>query len=144
VLFSGALSRAVSFWTGLLVRIAAVCLIAAGVFVTDPVPHQEATWHGVVHNVVSVFVFLSLSVACFTAARWRPTTSWRSYCVATGVALPVLFVTAGAVTGTSGSWQRLTILVGWSWLAVLALRALRFRETLEPPADSVGSAAPAR
>lgn len=119
------LSRTVTRWTGRLVGMAGLGLVAAGVFVSDPVPQDEATWHGLTHNIVSVIVFTSLSAAAFTAARWRPTPSWRRYCVATGIAVPVLFVLAGGVTGTSGLWQRLTIVVGWSWLAVLGLRAMR-------------------
>jgi hypothetical membrane protein len=119
------LSRTVGGRTGGLVGTVGLGLAAAGVFVSDPVPHDHATWHGILHNVVSVFVFGSLSLACFTAARWGPTSMWRWYCIATGVAVPVLFVTAGAVSDTSGVWQRLTIVVGWSWLAVLELRATR-------------------
>ncbi|SNY68328.1 DUF998 domain-containing protein [Paractinoplanes atraurantiacus] len=118
-----ALARVVGRWTGVLVGVVGVGLIAAGVFVSDPVPQDESAWHGVVHNVVSVMVFAALTGACFTAARWRPTAGWRWYCRVTGVAVPVLFVTAGAVTNTSGFWQRVTIVVGWAWLVVLNLRA---------------------
>jgi hypothetical protein len=124
-LSSVALSRTAGRWTGILVGIVAASLAAAGVFVSDPVPHDRATWHGVAHNIVSVVVFASLSAACFVAASWRPTASWRRYCRATGVAVPILFLTAGAVASTGGLWQRLTIVVGWCWLAVLSLRALR-------------------
>jgi hypothetical membrane protein len=120
-----ALSRTAGAWTGRLVGFVGAGLAAAGVFVSDAVPHDHATWHGIAHNVVSVFVFGSLTLACFTAARWRPTPGWRRYCGSTGVAVPVLFVAAGAVADTSGLWQRLTIVVGWSWLAVLELRARR-------------------
>jgi hypothetical protein len=126
-LSSLALTRAVSRWTGRLVRIVGAGLMAAGVFVTDPVPNDHTTWHGTVHNIVSVPVFACLALACFTAAKWRPTLDWRFYCLATGIAVPALFGTAGAVTGTSGLWQRATIIVGWSWLAVLGLRALRLQ-----------------
>jgi hypothetical protein len=39
--------------------------------------------------------------------------------------VPVLFVIANNGGDLTGVWQRLTIVVGWSWLAVLNLRALR-------------------
>jgi hypothetical protein len=35
-----------------------------------------------------------------------------------------LFVIAGGLENTAGLWQRLTIVVGWSWLVVLNYRAL--------------------
>ena len=132
-----ALARRVNAWTGRLVGVVGVSLAAAGVFVSDPVPHDQSTWHGVAHNVVSVFVFAALSLACFVAARWQPTARWRWYCIATGVAVPALFVVAGAVSSTSGLWQRATIIIGWSWLAVLELRALRF---LSRPAEAMWGA----
>ncbi|MGA5299078.1 DUF998 domain-containing protein [Nucisporomicrobium flavum] len=118
------LSRTVSRWTGRLIRVFGVCLIAAGVFVSDPVPHDRSTWHGSVHNAVSIVAFGSLTLACCTASRWRPTSRWRWLCILTGCAIPVLFVVAGGVSETAGLWQRLTIAIGWSWLAVLGLRAL--------------------
>jgi uncharacterized protein DUF998 len=102
-----------------------VGLPSPGVFVSDPAPHDHATWHGTVHNSVSLVVFVALAVACFTAARWRPGTRWRWYCRAIGVAVLVLFVIANNGGDLTGVWQRLTIMVGWSWLAVLNLRALR-------------------
>ena len=49
---------------------------------------------------------------------------WRLYCRVTGIAVPVMFVATGAVAGTTGLFQRATIVVGWSWLAVLGLRAI--------------------
>ena len=122
---SFALSRTVSRWTGRLVGVVGAGLVCAGVFVTDPVPHDHTTWHGTVHNVVSILVFVCLSLACFPTARWRPSRSWRLYCHATGIAVPTLFVTAGAFASTSGLFQRATIVVGWSWLAMLGLRAAR-------------------
>lgn len=117
------LARTVGRWTGRLLGLFGVALMLAGVFVTDPVPADESTWHGTVHNIVSVIAFASLAAACFTAARWHPTRWWRTYCVLTGVAVPILFVITAAVATTTGVWQRVTIAVGWAWVAVLGVRA---------------------
>lgn len=122
---SVAVSRTVNRWTGGLIGTYGVALAAAGVFVSDPVPSEHTTWHGLVHNLVSLIVFAALSVACFTASRWRPTPAWRWYCYASGVAVPALFVITGAVSDTTGLWQRLCIAVGWTWLVALNLRAMR-------------------
>jgi hypothetical membrane protein len=122
---SFAVSRAVNARTGRLLRVFGVCLALAGVFVSDPVPHDRATWHGTAHIIVSVVVFVSLAGACFAAARWRPDWRWRWYCIVSGVAVPVLFVIAGGASGATGLGQRVTIVVGWTWVAVLAAVALR-------------------
>jgi hypothetical membrane protein len=125
---SFALTRTVTRSTRWLLGLFGVALMLAGVFVADPVPADPvsastSTWHGTVHNIVSVIGFGALAAACFAAARWRPTRWWRAYCVLTGVAVPVLFVITGAVATTTGVWQRITIVVGWAWVVVLGLRA---------------------
>nr|WP_269440726.1 DUF998 domain-containing protein [Micromonospora tarapacensis] len=126
--FSFGLRHTVSRWTAWLVRVFAICLIGAGVFVSDPVPTDRTTSHGTAHNLVSLLVFAALIAACFTAARWRPTGAWRWYCRLTGITVGVLVVAAGAVDPTDGGAgliQRAGITLGWTWLAVLAVRALR-------------------
>jgi hypothetical membrane protein len=135
VAFAVAARRSVTPWTGALIAVFGVALIVAGIFVSDPTPHTTRTTHGIVHDIVSAFVFGSLAAAAFVAARWRPATAWRWYCRAVGVAVPVLFVLAGGVESITGVFQRLAIGVGFTWLAVLALRALR------APADDHPAAA---
>jgi uncharacterized protein DUF998 len=115
----------VNRWTGRLVLTFGAGLVCAGVLVADPLPGTASTWHGSAHNIASIVVFASLAAACFTAVRWRSAPGWRRYCVATGAAVPVLFVVSGAVSGTTGLWQRVTIVVGWTWLIVLELRGMR-------------------
>jgi len=108
----------------------ALGLVAAGVFVTDPGdgypsggPTERHTWHGTAHNVASMVVFLALPVLGFVLAvrfasrpgqRW-----WAAYSAATGVAVLTL-IQGLSVEGYGGLYQRLTIAVGWGWLAVLA------------------------
>ncbi|MEU4241257.1 DUF998 domain-containing protein [Actinoplanes sp. NPDC026619] len=120
-----AAGRVVSRWTGRLLSVFGLCLLLAGLFVSDPSPHTTRTGHGIVHDVVSAIIFLaSLPAAAFVAARWRPTPPWTWYSRTVGVAVPTLFLLAGAIAPATGVFQRLAIAVGWTWTAALALRAL--------------------
>ena len=131
VAFGAGLSRAVSRWTGWLVIAFGAVLALSGVFVTDPAPHTVRTGHGIAHDVAGFLIFLVLMpAAAFVAARWQPAPAggaraWRWGSRAVGVAVPVLFVLGGGIETATGVFQRLAIAVGWIWLAVLGLRALR-------------------
>ncbi|WP_433295506.1 DUF998 domain-containing protein [Actinoplanes sp. CA-030573] len=144
VAFGVAARRAVSPWTGALIAVFGLGLMVAGVFVSDPAPYVTArTAHGIIHDVASAFVFGSLTAAAFVAARWRPAARWRWYCRLVGVAVPVLFVLAGGVQAATGVFQRLAIAIGFTWLSVLALRALRWLSVdLPQPAGRPGGGLP--
>jgi hypothetical protein len=72
----------------------------------------------------ALVVFLALPVLCFVLAvrfMLRPGQRlWAAYSAATGVAVLALIQGLG-VEGYGGLYQRLTIAVGWGWLAALAL-----------------------
>ncbi|WP_423464352.1 DUF998 domain-containing protein [Promicromonospora sp. MS192] len=121
---SAAVTRAVGRWTGALVGVAGAGLALAGVFVSDPVPTEQASWHGMIHNAAGTASSAALVITCFVAARWRPTSPWRWYCLTVGVSVPLIFVAALGADETLGTWQRLTNIIGWTWLAALELRAL--------------------
>jgi hypothetical protein len=127
------LGSAASRWTGRLIALIGAGLIGAGVFVADPSPADTTTWHGGLHAGFSVVVFGSLIAACFTAARSQPGGPWRWCCRVTGIAVTVLLVSSGALTDVGGALQRITIAVGWSWLAVLCLRAMHGGGSADPP-----------
>jgi hypothetical membrane protein len=133
---SVAISQTVGRWTGRLIAVVGLGLALAGVFVSDPVPTDHGTWHGLIHNVVGTVSSAALIAACFTATRWRPTTRWRWYGILAGVAQPVVFLVALAATDTLGIWQRLTNVIGWTWLAVLAVRAMGTPTSPERPTRS--------
>ncbi|MFI2275080.1 MULTISPECIES: DUF998 domain-containing protein [Catenuloplanes] len=122
---SAALSRTSTRWTGRLVALTGAGLALAGVVPTDPVPAAVMTWPGLIHTVAGTVSSVALIAACFTAARWRPGRSWRRYCLTVGVAVPLVFLAGVAFPDTLGIWQRLTDVLGWTWLIALELRALR-------------------
>jgi len=80
-----------SVWGPLLVGLAGIGLIGAGIFVTDPLNGYspgtpliptERTTHGILHDLFGIPFFLGLPIACFVFARlfarwgqrsWRPT-----------------------------------------------------------------------
>lgn len=128
-----------STWGPLLLGIFGLCLVGAGLFVTDPLlgyppgAPSTSTLHGALHMLLSLVVFISLPAACFVLARrfagnpaWR---GWFSYSLATGILVLVFFVITDVVASSNldapaGLFQRLTILIGWLWVALFAFRLL--------------------
>jgi hypothetical protein len=122
-------------------------LLVAGIFVTDPglsyPPNPPAgalhTVHGMIHGLAGLIVFTTLPAATFALARrfagnpaWR---GWAAYSLMTGGVVIVFFIasTADSVFDELGATpyeltgllQRIAIIVGWSWIALLAARLLR-------------------
>ena len=133
-------------WGPILLGVFGLCLIGAGLFVTDPLlgyppgADETLTRAGKIHMLLSLVVFIALSSACFVLARrfagdpeWR---GWAAYSIASGVLVLVFFVATDLVAslvpnGPAGLVQRLSIITGWGWVALLALRLLR----RNPPAN---------
>jgi hypothetical protein len=129
-----------STWGPLLVGTYAIGLIGAGVFVTDPVsgyppgtPAQGVhTWHGMLHDFpFSLFAFASLAAACFVFTRrftsWGKR-GWAIYSALTGTLVVIGYFLSGqafaqveGLAAIGGLLQRLTIVVGWGWLTLLAI-----------------------
>ncbi len=122
-------------------------LILAGIFPTGPalgypnVPEAFTATHprGIVHGLAGLATFVSLTVACFILARrfagdpaWR---GWALYSALTGVVVVVAFVASNVTSvldmsgvmpdAPNGLLQRVAIIAGWSWIALLAARLLR-------------------
>jgi hypothetical protein len=136
--------RGGSWWGPLLVGIYAIGLIGAGVFVTDPVsgyppgtPNELVQYSlpGALHDLFSAPVFVALPAACFVFAgrfaRWGER-GWAIGSVITGAAFVVGFVLASLGFGQvqslvdfGGLFQRITIIIGWGWLSLLAVHLLR-------------------
>lgn len=116
----------------------ALALLVAGVFTTDPgqgyPPGAHAlanpTGHGAAHALAGLVVFVSLTVACgfmtrhFAKAQgWR---GWTIYTALTGVIVFAFFFLSVAPTGgPAGLFQRVAIILGWVWVALLAARLRR-------------------
>jgi hypothetical protein len=72
-------------------------------------------WCGAVGSVLFIVIFL---ISDAVKPDYDPVRD------AVGVSMPLIFVLALGASETAGIWQRLTNIVGWTWLTVLAVRAL--------------------
>jgi hypothetical membrane protein len=131
-------------WGPLLVVACAIGLLGAGIFVADPMngyppgtPDKRLHYstQGVLHDLFSAPVFLGLPVAFFVFSRWfaaRGERGWVTYSAVTGVVFVSAFILSSAGFGqteglveVAGLFQRVTLIVGFGWLTLLAVRFLR-------------------
>lgn len=128
-------------WGTLLISAIGIGLIGSGIFTTDPVSGyppgspaiSEYTWHGLLHDLFAVPTFVGWPIACFVLARrFRP---W--YSITSGVAFAAMFVLTNAAFAQTpglvelgGLCQRLTITIGFTWLAFFGAAMLVNRRDL--------------
>lgn len=127
------------WWPPVLVAIFGLGLIGAGVFVTDisglewP-SRAERTVSGILHDLVSFPVFVALVAASFIVASLFSSAGdagWALYSAISGVVVAVFFVLAGLgfafklnLNAIGGLMQRVSIIVGWMWLSLVAAHLL--------------------
>lgn len=135
-----------SVWGPILLGVFSLALIVAGLFATDPSlgypvgTHSSGpqTLHGIIHGIAGLITFSSLAIAGFVMARrfagdpnWK---GWALYSTITGTLVAVFFIAStvvsaldenGVLPGSpTGLLQRIAIIVGWGWIALLAMRLL--------------------
>jgi hypothetical protein len=150
-----------SRWGPALVGVFGLSLIAAGVFVTDPgrgyppgatLKGNPTTLHGYIHGINALIAFNALIAASFVLARRFAAEpggrAWARYCWITGTVSIVLEIGSNigsalaenrVINFPTGLDQRATIIIGWVWLALTALRLLR---RLPPPTATLAPPAP--
>lgn len=131
-------------WGAWLIGILAIGIIGAGIFTTDAVlSHpaattmtQHSTFHGLLHKLFSVGAFFVLPASSFVVAhrlaKWR-LRGWAIYSVLSGIGtLVFFFLSAYAIAiprsfiGDAGLYERISIIIGLSWLSLFAIKLLRF------------------
>lgn len=146
-------------WAPVLIGLFAVGMIGSGLFAADQIasgvtaaaPYPpgtlvgpDRTLHGVLHDLFGIPVFLGLPVACCVIAYRLAAAGrrgWAAYSVGTAVAFLVGFVLTSMalaqpplIPPVGGLLQRLTIIIGWTWLTALALHMLRHAPQVAPTA----------
>ena len=118
-------------WSGrigsVLVGLAGISIVGAGLFATDPLHATAETTHGIGHKVVGLIANASLALACFFFARriWH-NLAVAIYLIATGILIPIGIVTLGPSPWVGVS-QRITTIVTLMWVAVLGVALYRSR-----------------
>jgi hypothetical protein len=131
------------WWTPILVGLVGVGLVGAGIFAADPISGYPpdspvpapSTAHGIAHQLFSTPVFTALPAAMLVMARRFFRSGERGWAWYSLLSAPVFFgcfVLAAlgfdqnpVLMPVGGLWQRLALLVGLGWLAVLALHLRR-------------------
>ncbi|GAA2998612.1 DUF998 domain-containing protein [Streptosporangium longisporum] len=139
--------RGAGAWAPLLLAMAAVGLVGAGIFAADPlsgyplgtapVP-SPATATGTWHSLFSTPVFTALPAACCVLARHFATAGrrgWAAYSLATAAVALTCFVLASVAFDQNatlvpygGLFQRLTIAVSLLWITAVSVDLLRRRD----------------
>lgn len=122
----------------------ALALLVAGVFSTDPglgypvgAPGVHTT-HGLIHGLAGLASFSLLPATAFVLA-WHFAAEpgakrWTAYSIVVGVLLIVFFIASTTVSAMDGSgrWpnaptgflQRIAIITGWTWIAMVAWKQI--------------------
>jgi hypothetical membrane protein len=130
-------------WGPLLIGLAGIGLFGAGIFTSDPVygyppsaPLVLAQYstHGHLHDLFSTLLFIGLPAACFVFCRRFATLGergWAVYSLLAGLGMLVTFVLAAvgfdqhpSLVNFAGVFQRLSIIIGLTWIALLAFRLM--------------------
>jgi len=142
-LLAGALTVAfaIGLWRearlgAVLVGLWGVGLLGAGVFTTDPVSGYpigtantiEYTTSGALHDAFSLPGFLALAAAQVVLARGQ-SRGWALYSLLSAAAFVAAFLLSSSgfsqtepLVGVAGLFQRVAVIIGWTWLAALAWR----------------------
>ncbi len=118
-------------WGPRLIGAFGACLMAAGVFVADPVngypvgyPAVEPTWHSTAHGFAALGSGLLLTAAIFVfAARFlaQRKISWAIYSALSGV---VYFILPWINPDLGSLLLPIASVIGWGWVSVVAWRLM--------------------
>jgi hypothetical protein len=122
-------------WGPILIGAYGIGLILVGIFRTDPangfppgVPAAtHPSWHGVIHALGGLFIFLVLAAALAVFVRFfleRKERGWAFYCLASAVLLLLIFFTGFTNAAWIARTLRLATLIGWMAASMIAIKLL--------------------
>jgi hypothetical protein len=127
--------RIASIGAPLCVGIYGLALIVVGLFPTDPadgfppgsIASAAPSWHGMVHALGALFVFIPLAISLvmfwrFFASEHQP--GWASYAIVSAIIIVALFFGGVSSPLRLARMLRLATLVGWMAPAMVALRLM--------------------
>jgi hypothetical membrane protein len=151
-------------WGPILLGVFGLSLIIAGLFVTDPslgyypagTSSSTQTLHGTIHSANAPLAFGSLTIAIFVQAwRFASDPAWRRwalYTLVAGIILAGSFIACIVVAvldqkgillnSPTGLLERIAIIIGWGWIALLAIRLLRQMRSAGSPGEADGAEPP--
>ena len=127
-------------WGPILIGAYGLGLVLVGIFRTDPangfppgVPSAtQPSWHGAIHALGALFVFIMLSVALMVFVRlflaWKERW-WAFYCLASAVLLLLVFFTGFTNAAFMARTLRLAVLIGWMAASLVAIKLLSTSDT---------------
>src|SRR5215467_2769989 len=122
-------------WGPILIAMYGFGLVVVGIFRTDPangfppgVPAAtHPSWHGAIHALGALFVFLLLAAALLVFVRlflaWKERW-WAVYCLASAVLFLLIFFTGFANAAFMARTLRLGVLIGWMAASLVAIKLL--------------------
>ncbi len=129
-------------WGPLFIGAYGLGLLLVSIFQTDPanglppgVPAAtHPSWHGAIHALGGLFVFVMLSAALAVFARlflaWKER-GWAFYCLASAVLILLIFFTGFSNAAFMARTLRLATFIGWMAASVIAIKLLCTPDTTQ-------------
>jgi hypothetical protein len=121
-------------------------LVSVGVFRTDPangfppgvIAPTHPSWHGALHALGGLFIFVVLAAALAVFSRLflaRKERWWAFYCMASAVLILVFFFGGINNAALMARFLRLATLFGWMAASVIAIKLLYAPDTTQQTRD---------
>jgi len=133
-------------WGPILIGAYGLGLVLVGVCTTDPINGFPAgavaptgpSWHGAIHALGALFIFMTLTAALAVLGRFflaRKERAWALYCFATAVILLVVFFGGFTSPVFMARTLRLAVLLGWMAASVIAIKLVCAPDTTQQTQD---------
>jgi Protein of unknown function (DUF998) len=120
----------------ILIGVYGLGLVTVGVFTTDPargfppgsVAPANPSWHGAIHGLVALFIFVGDAAALAVFVRHflaRRELRWALYCAASSVLMLIFFFISFTSPILMARFLDLGVVVGWLGTALVAVRLIR-------------------